>query len=68
VGEALAHRAIEGSHSILDELVHDESGHPVGFQSDRPEAAVNQLSEQFVANQPEGWFEVGRLTEPQQVT
>ncbi|GAB3648039.1 hypothetical protein GCM10028833_13020 [Glycomyces tarimensis] len=67
VRETVAHRRVEASHSVLDEVVDDECGHPVGLERERPEAGVDQLGEHLVAEPPEGRIPVRRLAEAEQI-
>jgi hypothetical protein len=53
VREALGHDRIERSDAVLDEVVHRERGHPVGFEGEGAEAALDELGEQLVADRPE---------------
>ncbi|MBP1161211.1 hypothetical protein JOE46_003370 [Rhodococcus sp. PvR099] len=68
VREALAHRQIKAPDPLLHEVVHGERCHAIGLQGDRPEAAVDQLREQFVADPRERGFQMRRLSERENVT
>jgi hypothetical protein len=53
VREALGHHRIERANAVLDVVVHGERGHPVRFEGEGAEAALDELREQLVADRPE---------------